>query len=117
MFLQNLCKKLNPIKENLNFSQKILDKIQEMCYNSFQMNLRYSKVRFKNLGRMHEMELAIKGRLFPSLTKTQRMPQNEGSTLEKAYRNMLARRAKEQYESRIQRSNITNPVILGTSTF
>ena len=63
------------------------------------------------------MELAMKGRFFPSLTRTKRSPQNEGLSLEKAYRNMLARRAKEQHEFHVQRSNITNPVILGTSTF
>jgi hypothetical protein len=66
---------------------------------------------------MHEMELAMKGRFFPSLTRTERKPQNDGLALEKAYRNMLARRAKEQHEFRIQRSNVTNPVILSTSLF
>jgi len=63
------------------------------------------------------MELAMKGRFFPSLTSPQRTPQDKGLLLEKAYRNMLARRAKEQHEFRIQRSNVTNPVILGTSLF
>ena len=81
------------------------------------MNLRYSKGRFKIIRRVHEMELAMKGRFFPSLTRKQRSPRNVGLALEKAYRNMLARRAKEQHEFHIQRSNITNPVVLGTSLF
>lgn len=63
------------------------------------------------------MELAIRGRFFPRLTRTQRSSKSEGLASEKAYRNILARRAKEQYEFHIQRSNITNPVILGTSLF
>ena len=63
------------------------------------------------------MELAIRGRFFPSLMRKQESPQNRGLALVKAYRNMLARRAKEQHEFRIQRSNITNPVVLGTSLF
>ena len=63
------------------------------------------------------MELAMKGRFFPSLARAKRSLQNEGLSLEKAYRNMLARRAKEQHEFHVQRSNVTNPVILGTSLF